>query len=252
MNQPGPYIKHVPAMGQEKPQSPSTSPYIRQTPQIVQAKPEPFAPIIDQGTIEGFGNWTLDEDGLLSINGKGEMPGLNPLACAFVFPILSDSLPESIERVAPWLNKKSSIVEIRIAMGVTRIGCFAFGGCKRLRTITIPDSVTSIESGAFSGCESLLSITIPDSVTRIGGGAFRGCESLLSITIPDSVTRIGGGAFRGCKSLTSIKIPDEVTDVGEDAFADCENLRIVTMPSRLNRLLFKRYYGVPKDVIIFT
>lgn len=216
-------------MGQEKPQSPSTLPYIRQTPQIVQAKPEPFAPIIAQGTIEGFGNWTLDEDGLLSINGKGEMPGSNPLVGALVFPILSDSLPESIERVAPWLNKKSSIVEIRIAMGVTRIGCFAFGGCKRLRTITIPDSVTSIESGAFSSC-----------------------ESLLSITIPDSVTRIGSGVFRGCKSLTSIKIPDGVTDVGKDAFADCENLRIVTMPSRLNRLLFKRYYGVPKDVIIFT
>ena len=101
---------------------------------------------------------------------------------------------------------------------VTCIGNGAFGWCKSLTGVTIPDSVTSIGGSAFYGCTSLTNVTIPDSVTSIGGSAFGNCKSLTNMTIPDSVTLIGNGAFLGCTSLTS------VTSIGNGAFASCTSL----------------------------
>ncbi|MBQ9276412.1 MAG: leucine-rich repeat protein [Clostridia bacterium] len=87
---------------------------------------------------------------------------------------------------------------------VTNIGMFAFAGCVRLTSITIPDGVTSIGDGAFAGCTGLTSVIIPDSVTCIENGIFDYCIGLTSIAIPSGVTSIGSAAFRGCSGLTSI------------------------------------------------
>ncbi len=81
---------------------------------------------------------------------------------------------------------------------------YAFSGCNKLTSITIPDGVTSIGDFAFYGCSSLISINIPDGVTNIGQYAFFGCNILTTIIIPDSVTNIGQYAFSGCNILTTI------------------------------------------------
>ena len=90
---------------------------------------------------------------------------------------------------------------------VTKIGEGAFGRCKSLKSVMLPDSVTSIGDSAFGACKSLESITIPDSVVKIGDCAFYNCHNLKSITIPDSVTSIWDHAFDRCESLTEICIP---------------------------------------------
>ena len=119
---------------------------------------------------------------------------------------------------------------------VTCIGNGAFGWCKSLTGVTIPDSVTSIGGSAFYGCTSLTNVTIPDSVTSIGGSAFGNCKSLTNMTIPDSVTLIGNGAFLGCTSLTSVTIPDSVTSIGEQAFSECTSLTSVTIPDSVTSI----------------
>ena len=119
---------------------------------------------------------------------------------------------------------------------VTCIGNGAFGWCKSLTGVTIPDSVTSIGGSAFYGCTSLTSVTIPDSVTSIGGSAFGNCKSLTNMTIPDSVTLIGNGAFLGCTSLTSVTIPDSVTSIHWGAFYDCTSLTSVTIPDSVTSI----------------
>ena len=73
-------------------------------------------------------------------------------------------------------------MEVEIGSAVTSIGEWAFSGCHRLKSATIPDSVTSIGNSAFAGCIGLTSVTIPDSVTSIEYGAFNGCSSLTSVT----------------------------------------------------------------------
>ncbi len=45
---------------------------------------------------------------------------------------------------APWgsLSLKDYVKNVVISEGITNIGGFAFGGCKNLTSITIPDSIT--------------------------------------------------------------------------------------------------------------
>ena len=64
-----------------------------------------------------------------------------------------------------------------IRKGVKVIGYVAFGGCKFLTNINIPNSVTTIGDRAFAFCDSLTSINIPNSVTTIGDSAFWDCSS---------------------------------------------------------------------------
>ena len=59
-----------------------------------------------------------------------------------------------------------------IRKGVKVIGNLAFGDCKFLTNINIPNSVTTIGNSAFGGCRSLTSITIPSSVVTIIGNPF--------------------------------------------------------------------------------
>jgi len=141
---------------------------------------------------------------------------------------------------------------------VTRIGDWAFYGCTKLTSVTIPDSVTGIGYAALSKCSSLTSIdvgeanteyssedgvlfdknktvlihfpagksghyTIPDGVTSIGDHAFIRSTKLTSVTIPDSVTSIGALAFRDC-ILTSVRIPDSITNIKDWAFSSCSSL----------------------------
>lgn len=111
---------------------------------------------------------------------------------------------------------------------VTSIGSGAFGDCRYLTSIDLPNSVTSIGNEAFCGC-GFTSIVIPNSVTYIGKEAFSWCTSLTSVDIPNSVTSIGDGSFYGCTGLTCITIPNSVTSIGKDSFSWCTGLTSVTV-----------------------
>ena len=100
-------------------------------------------------------------------------------------------------------NNNLSTYKINEATEHIAYGAFRY--CKRLTSVTIPNSVTSIGDYAFEDCSSLTSVTIGNSVTSIGDWAFYDCNSLMSVTIPNSVTKIGDRAFYFCFQLTSIK-----------------------------------------------
>ena len=123
-----------------------------------------------------------------------------------------------------------------IRKGVKVIGYVAFGGCKFLTNINIPNSVTTIGDRAFAFCDSLTSINIPNSVTTIGDSAFWDCSSLVNINIPNSVTTIGRGAFKYCRSLTNINIPNSVTTIGKLAFWGCESLVNISIPNSVTTI----------------
>ena len=177
--------------------------------------PDPTPPsetIVASGTCGDNLTWKLDDEGTLTISGKGAMTEW----------VDSDS--------APWKTYSNTINKVVIQPGVTSIGEYAFYACENLKSITIPKSVTSIERYAFQRCSSLKSITIPEGVTSIENMAFYECSSLMSITIPEGVTSIGDDAFSGCSSLTSITIPEGVTSIGSDAFSGCSSLTSITIP----------------------
>ena len=160
--------------------------------------------LYDSGTCGENVNWTLTNDGTLTISGTGTMADYDSL------------------NGAPWDD--SLVKTVIIENGVTSIGQNAFRDCSSLTRVTIPNGVTSIGAYAFEDCTSLTSVTIPGSVTSIGERAFYNCSSLTSVTIPDGVTSIDWGAFYGCSSLTSVTIPNSVTSIGDLAFYDCSSL----------------------------
>ena len=45
--------------------------------------------------------------------------------------------------------------------GVTAIGYYAFAGCSKLESVTLPSSITSIPSNAFTDCTNLKTINVP-------------------------------------------------------------------------------------------
>ncbi len=185
------------------------------------SNPDPTPPsetIVASGTCGDNLTWKLDDEGTLTISGKGAMTEW----------VNIDS--------APWKTYSNTINKVVIQPGVTSIGKNAFSLCTNLESITIPKSVTSIGWSAFQGCSSLKSITIPEGVTSIEWGAFQGCSSLMSITIPESVTSIGDSAFEACRGLTSISLPESVIKIGNYAFKSTALTGKFVIPSGVTKI----------------
>ena len=204
--------------------------------------------------------WTLSEDGVFTISGKGAMEEYSLSA-------------------TPWYEQSEEIKSVVIEDGVTSISFGAFYYCQSLESVTIPDSVTSIGTYAFYNCESLESITIPAGVTSIDDFAFEQCSSLTKITvdpnnavyssdehgvlfnkdktelimapgaisgsyaIPGSVTSIGASAFYCCTELVSVTIPESVTTIGSSVFYNCTSLTSVTIPDGVTRIYEWMFYN---------
>ncbi len=125
------------------------------------------------------------------------------------------------------------LASVTLPNSLKTIGKNAFETCRSLTSITIPNSVTSIKWAAFSNT-SLTSIAIPNSVTSIENGVFFNCKKLSRVTISNSVKIIKSLTFWGCTSLTSITLPNSITSIGLAAFQGCSSLTSVTMGNSLN------------------
>ena len=119
---------------------------------------------------------------------------------------------------------------------IVSIGRYAFGYCRNIISVNIPNTVTSIEKQAFYECYDLTSITIPNSVTTIGNESFSGCSELTSVIMPDNMVSIGEYAFNGCSKLESITMPNSMTSIGEYAFYGCEKLSSFRIPESVTTI----------------
>ena len=165
--------------------------------------------------------WALDENGVLSVSGSGDMTNYSYSSGAY----------------APWYAEyREQITSVIIETEVTSIGNSAFYRCTALTSAEIPDGVTSIGDHAFYECPTLTSVTIPASVKSIGYCAFAYCLALTDLDIRDGVTSIGGFAFSGCSALTSVMIPNSVISIDNFAFSECGALASVTIPDSLTKI----------------
>ena len=143
--------------------------------------------------------WTLDDTGLLTISGTGEM---------------NDYIPQS----APWYAYKDSITYVDIQNGVTSVGCYAFYQYPEIQGAGFPSTLESIGERAFKGCTNLRYAIIPAS--EIGEAAFS--ESGISmVTITGAATKIKTDTFSYCSNLTYVQLPSTVETIGKYAFYGC-------------------------------
>lgn len=159
----------------------------------------------------------------------------------------------------------ATITHETVTYDVNTINFYAFSGCSKLSSITIPNSVTSIGEYAFNNCSSLETVEIPEGVTKLNGNVFFGCSNLTKVNIPATLTSVGVGIFAGCVNLSNIsvdsgnvyfssengilyskdkktlyayptasgnyEIPSTVTAIHGSAFRGCSQLTKVKIPS---------------------
>ena len=126
------------------------------------------------------------------------------------------------------------------------IDSHAFLNCKKLASITLPNSVTylgdnvpnSIEGGVFEGCETLTSFTFPSSYTssNVSSFTFKNCTNLTTINWNGfNPKRLNNSAFYGCNKITWSQIPQSVEELGATCFYECSSLTSVDL-SRIKKM----------------
>lgn len=193
--------------------------------------------------------WSLDADGVLTIEGPGPLPDQG-----IEYPDGGSGLGTT---KAPWADYREEITSIVITESVTGIGDYAFTGCSKVTSVSIaegvefigegafaetgitqlnlPQSITDVEAYAFYSCMDLETAVLPNNLKEIDMATFGFCKELTDITLPTSLEEIGSDAFLWC-AFSNIQIPDSVSYIGMGAFTACTNLQAVTLPANLESI----------------
>lgn len=136
------------------------------------------------------------------------------------------------------------------------IDSHAFLNCKKLASITLPNTVTylgdddpnSIEgSGMFEGCESLTSFKFPSSYAsrNLPGFTFKNCKNLATIDWNGyNPKRLNSCAFWDCDKITWSQIPQSVEELGDNCFYICDALTSVDL-SKIKKMDTGVFWGTP-------
>lgn len=171
------------------------------------------------------------------------------------------TIDSNVPEIAPYqFADCEEIKEVRFnpGSGLTKIGEYAFLGCRNLQSITLPSGLKSLGEGCFRECgltsldipsgvkalpkamcmwdRQLREVSLPSHLQDIGSHAFAYCVKLRDVTIPKTVTHIGSNVFGRCRSLESITLPANMKELESYAFAECVNLKKVVLPANANLL----------------
>lgn len=217
--------------------------------------------------------WSLDDEGLLTIRGTGDMYSFTEHAPWNYFNVREVVLEDGVTAIGDRAFSDCYFLkQIRIPASVTRIGDYAFYRCYRLKSITLPDRLCEIGANPFVYCNMLQEIVlspdhpvlsagngmlsskpdrrlvcrlqaepsdrcaVPEGTETIGDYAFADCENLLSVCLPEGVSVIGSHAFSGCSILTIRDYPRSLVSVGDYAFSGCRHLGYVAFHEGLKSI----------------
>ena len=151
------------------------------------------------GTPDGYVEWSLDSDGLLTITGNGSMETREDAWTNY------------------WEEYSEQIKKVIVGEGVKNLSSGAFIFCKNLEEVQLPESLQRIESRAFFVCENLVSITIPKNVKYIEDEVFAWCAKLEEITfLCDSPEYVDASVFYESTAIKKINAPANASFITKD------------------------------------
>ena len=215
--------------------------------------------------------WRIDGDGVLYIEGEGEIltscddefssgnwteitglvisegitsAGFNATGVeTLTFVRLPDSLSS-----APVFSECSALSDVDLGNGLTTIRKYMFSDCTALTEIAVPASVKTIESFAFDGCTSLETVTLYDGLEDINNWAFSE-SAIKTIDIPQTVKAVGARAFDLCAELETVTLHEGLEKIGSYAFAGT-GIKEITIPgsAELDMYIFDNCQALTKIV----
>ena len=99
-----------------------------------------------------------------------------------------------------------------------------------LTDLVVPNGITKIYGYQFYGIRSIVDITLPNTLKTISAHAFERCEDINAIILPESIEEVGENAFNFDK-IKKLIIPDKNITFGEDVFYG-DNIEILYSPAK--------------------
>ena len=104
--------------------------------------------------------------------------------------------------------------------GVERIGVAAFGGCKYIEDIMLPNTVNWMGRRAFR-YSKIRNVIMPEGIEIVPEGCFEGCEQLATVSLPESLKYVEDFAFNNDYKIETIYCRAEQTpSCGDFIFED--------------------------------
>ena len=146
---------------------------------------------------------------------------------------------------------------------VTGIDDYAFCGCSKMTSITIPPSVWGVGIAAFDGCEGLKEIHISDlsawcelsfcdvaddagdSPLNYADGLYLNGELITELIVPEDVEEFGAHAFEGYDKLRSVVFQKDIVAIYKSAFLNCTNLTDITFKGDVEYIGPYTFDGTP-------
>ena len=118
---------------------------------------------------DGAMHWSISTDGVLTINGDGDMPDYTS------------------STGSPLFDYSDYILRIVVEDGITKIGDSSFCHLDKMVSISLPNSVTSLGDNCFYDYRSLESISLPEGVTDLSSDDICDqCRALSEVQLPAS------------------------------------------------------------------
>lgn len=226
-----------------------------------------------QTAIEGTSlTWELDDNGVLTISGEGDMPTYKSTSLApwntteYKSRITTVVIEDGVTSIGAYaFYKITNIEELVIGAGCKKIAAHAFDGCTHLGIVTwYGTTMTTLDGTAFSsvtGCT--LYYTIGAVTTKFSSAKFTKilfapateladgltwefCDGELTISKSNDVVTAGEMPDYAssdeqpwvdyCYNVVSVSVGEGVTKIGENAFAGFESFETVTLPTTLTTI----------------
>ena len=158
---------------------------------------------------------------------------------------------EGLEEIGYYAFGFCQLISIKLPTTLNNIKRYAFGGCKKLKSISFSNPNMKVSRQIVDCCYNLSEVTFPDGLRKIWDGVLEN-SGIKKIDIPSSVQEIGKDAFDHTNlseiklpyslkvinngafahtSLSKVAIPNSVTYLGDFAFGGCKNLEEVILPN---------------------
>lgn len=145
------------------------------------------------------------------------------LCYSFTGELRNLTIPDNVKTIGDYaFYRCNNLVSLKLGVGLTEIGKYAFAGCYKLTELSIPNNVTTINQYAFNSCSGLTTLTLGSGIETLGTYAFSDGGKLTTInTYAVNPPYIDNTVFTSYSDLMAIDL-----NVRERSLEDYEKANI--------------------------